>query len=232
MLSPTPSPSAPAGSSDAFLSTWFFTVGRNIDPQGTITLDTSANNGDGKLQATMAANNSAFMVQFCPYPQGFANCITVASVTTDANAFASTSFTFPVKGTFSGAFQVADTTGSQSEISSTGSAGTSFKSALLPAATITGGIGQTTGNSPGSGSAAMHGTTAHIMLSDAFPNHTFNTAVCSLFPQTPCNMLANITTDAHGNASADVGTVTPRGGSIFRVSDANGVQFVTAFRVE
>jgi len=56
--------------------------------------------------------------------------------------------------------------------------------------------------------------------------------VCSLFPQTPCNMLANITTDAHGNASADVGTVTPRGGSIFRVSDANGVQFVTAFRVE
>jgi len=44
--------------------------------------------------------------------------------------------------------------------------------------------------------------------------------------------LGNITTDAKGNASADVGTIQPAGWSIFRVSDASGVQFVTAFRVQ
>src|SRR5258708_12398419 len=131
MPSPSPSPSPSAATSDAFLSTWFFTVGRNIDPQGTITLDTSANNGSGNLEATMSANNSAFMVQFCPYPQGFANCTTVASVTTNANAFVSTSFTFPVKGTFSGAFQVVDANGTHTESTPTASTATTFKSALL-----------------------------------------------------------------------------------------------------
>jgi hypothetical protein len=75
-------------------------------------------------------------------------------------------------------------------------------------------------------------TTAHITLTGTLPNHTFNTAVCSLFLQTPCAALANITTDAQGNASANVGTVQPAGWSVFRVSDANGVQFVTAFRVQ
>src|SRR6266851_1574146 len=139
MPSPSPSPNSSAGPSDAFLSTWFFTVGRNIDPQGTITLDTSANNGAGNLEATMSANNSAFMVQFCPYPQGFANCTTVASVTTSASAFVNINFTFPEKGTFSGAFQIVDGNGTQSEITATCTIGTSFKSALLPAATITGG---------------------------------------------------------------------------------------------
>jgi hypothetical protein len=94
-----------------------------------------------------------------------------------------------------------------SEPTATASSGISFKSALLPAATVTGGINQTTGNSPGIGSAVMNGTTAHITLTSAFPYHTFNTAVCSLFLRTACATLANITTDAQGNASANVGTV-------------------------
>ena len=43
---PSPSPT-PAAASDAFLASWFFTVGRNSAPVGTITLDTTANNGAG-----------------------------------------------------------------------------------------------------------------------------------------------------------------------------------------
>ena len=123
-----------------------------------------------------------------------------------------------------------DANGTQSEASSTGATGINFKSALLPAASVTGGIGQTTGASPGTGSVVMNATTAHISLTGAFPNHTFDTAVCSLFLQTPCQALASITTDANGNAHANVGTVSPASWSIFRVSDASGVQFVTAFR--
>jgi hypothetical protein len=231
--SPVPSPSpTPAAASDAYLSTWFFTVGRNPQPQGTISVDTSTNNGAGNIHATMPANNSTFVLQFCPYPQGFSNCMNVASITTGASATVNMNFTFPVKGTFSGAFQILDAGGSQAEATGTGSTGINFKSALLPAATVTGGINQTTGNSPGIGSAFVSGTTAHITLTGALPNHTFNTSVCSLFLQTPCATLANITTNPQGNADANVGTIQPAGWSIFRISDASGVQFVTAFRVQ
>jgi hypothetical protein len=72
---------------------------------------------------------------------------------------------------------------------------------------------QTTGNSPGFGSAAVTGTTAHITLTGALPNHTFNTALCSVFPG-PCDTLGNITTDAQGNANVDVGAVN---GTSFKV---------------
>jgi hypothetical protein len=227
---PSPSPTTTAAS-DAFLSTWFFTVGRNPAPEGTITVDTTANNGAGNFQAHTAANNSTFILQFCPYPQGFMNCINVTPITTGTTDFANVNFTFPVKGTFSGAFQVVDANGTQSEAAGNGSTGISFKSALLPAASVTGGINQTTGNSPGFGSAAVTGTTAHITLTGALPNHTFNTALCSL-SLGPCDTLGNITTNAQGNANADVGKVNVTGLNVFRVSDASGVQFVTAFRVQ
>jgi hypothetical protein len=205
-------------------------VGRNSAPQGTITVDTNANHGSGSLQAFAESVNSTFTLQFCPYPQGFSNCTNVTTFHSDASGFGNVNFTFPMKGTFSGAFLILDSNGNQTEAASTGNSGLSFKSALLPAAAITGGIGQTTGNSPGSGSASMNGTTAHITLSGAFPNHTFNTALCSLANQ--CSSLANITTDAMGDATADVGTVQQTGFSVFRVSDPNGIQFVTAFRVQ
>ena len=225
--SPAPSPSpTPAAASDVFLATWFFvSPGKNpAPPAGTITLDATANNGAGNSQ--VPGVNSTVFLQFCPYPQGFAGCSTISSFTSDFD------FIFPFKGTFSGIFQVTDAGGNQMAVTATSSTGTNFKSALLPAATVTGGIQQTTGNSPGIGTAAVTGTTAHITLTGAFPNHTFNTAVCSLFLQTPCAALANITTDAQGNASADVGEVQPATWSVFRVSDASGVQFVTAFRVQ
>jgi len=176
--------------------------------------------------------NSILFLQFCPYPQGFAGCSTVTSFSSDSTGAANFGFIFPLKGTFSGAFQISDGSGNQIAVTATSSTGINFKSALLPAATVTGGIQQTTGNSPGIGSAFVSATTAHITLTGTLPNHTFNTAVCSLFLQTPCAALANITTDAQGNASANVGTVQPAGWSVFRVSDANGVQFVTAFRVQ
>lgn len=232
--SPVPSPSpnpTPATASDSFLSTWFFTVGRNPAPVGTITLDNTANNGAGNMQASVASNNSTFILQFCPYPQNFSNCMNVTAITSDANGSVNANFVFPAKGTFSGAFQVVDANGTQSQAAGNGSSGVSFKSALLPAATITGGINQTTGNSPGFGSAAVTGTTAHITLTGALPNHTFNTALCSLSVG-PCDILGNVTTDAQGNANADVGAVIGNSFNVFRLSDASGVQFVSAFRVQ
>ncbi len=182
------------------------------------------------MQAFVATGSSTFILQFCPYPQNFSNCMNVTSVTSNAQGAVNANFTFPAKGTFSGAFQIVDANGVQSEAAGNGSTGVSFKSALLPAATVTGGINQTTGNSPGFGSAVVTGTTAHITLTGALPNHTFNTALCSLSVG-PCDTLGNITTDAQGNAKADV-TVHVTSLNVFSLSDASGVQFVTAFRVQ
>jgi len=232
--SPAPSPSPTPAPADAFLASWLNNVGRNAGPVGTITLDTTANNGAGSTQGNglPAGGNSNFILQFCPYPQNFSNCVNVMAFTTNSTNTANQNFTFPLKGTFSGAFQILDTTGFADQVSGTGTTGIDFKSALLPAATITGGIGQTTGNSPGFGSVIVTNSTAHITLTGAFPNHTFNTAMCGVATQFPCTTLSNITTNAQGNASADVGSVPLAGGTIFRVSDASGVQFVTAFRVQ
>jgi hypothetical protein len=232
--SPVPSPSPTPASPDAFLASWLNVVGRNPGPVGTITVDTAANNGAGSTQVNglPGGGNSNFILQFCPYPQNFSNCANVTAFTTNSSNTANLNFTFPMKGTFSGAFQIVDTTGFADQVSGTGTTGINFKSALLPAATITGGINQTTGNSPGFGSVIVTNSTAHIMLAGALPNHTFNTAMCFVSTQSPCMTLGNVTTNSQGNASADVGAVPLAGGTIFRVSDANGVQFVTAFRVQ
>lgn len=233
--SPTPTPSpTPSATADAFLSTMFLEEGRSPSPMGPITVDTNTNNGAGNLHiSSPGVNNTTLILQFCPYPQAFNGCSNVTSFTTDASGNANVNFTFPEKGTFSGLFQLLQTNTAQLGQTETGTSGISFKSALLPAGTVTGGIQQTTGHAPGSGTAVVTGTTAHITLTATTPNHTFNTAVCDLFPQAPCTVFANLTTDAQGNASADVGTVQqPVGATIFRISDSDGVEFVTAFRVQ
>jgi hypothetical protein len=211
----------------------FLEAGRNPSPIGPVTIDTTANNGAGNIQLTTSGvTNTTLILQFCPYPQGFANCFTVTSFTTDAAGNANMNFTFPQKGAYSGTFQLIQTNTAQFGATATSSSGTSFRSALLPAGTVTGGIQQTTGHASGSGTAVMNGTTAHVTLTATTPSHMFTTAICSLFLATQCAALTSVTTDAQGNASADVGTVQPAGLSVFRISDADGVEFVTAFRVQ
>lgn len=234
----TPTPT-PAASPDAYLATIFLQQGQTPSKIGLIFVDTGANNGASHVQFSgIGETNTTLILQFCPYPQAnpaVLNCSNILSLTTDASGSASEGFTFPGRGTFSGQFQIVQTNGAQLAVTGTDTTGRSFHSALLPAATVTGGIQQTTGSAPGSGNIVMNGTDATITLTGTTPNHTFTTAVCSLFPTgpapAPCIALANITTDAQGNASADVGPVQRDLFSIFQVSDSDGVEFVTAFRV-
>ncbi len=230
--SPSPTPSPTPSAADSFLAQIFLSVGKNPVSQGQITVDTVANNGAGNLQLNNVGANLSLILQFCPYPQAFANCINVSPLTTDANGNANINFQFPQKGAFSGEFQLVDMTGSQFAAAGTGAAGVNFRSALLPAGTITGGIAQPTGMAPGIGALTVTGTTAHVTLTGTTPNATFNVAICGIFPQTPCAPLANVTTDMNGNASMDVGTVQTEGSDIFRLSDAAGVEFVSGFRVQ
>ena len=235
--SPTPGPTAsptPSPTPDAFLATMFESIGRTPAADGQVTVDTISNNGAGdlKLVGVGTGANTNFILEFCPYPRAFTGCTNLAAFATDAGGNASVNFQFAQKGSFAGQFAFLDMTGFDFAASSTGSSGVNFHAALLPARTISGGIGQTTGTAPGSGLVTVNGTTAHVVLTGTTPNNTFSTAVCDLFPQTPCTPLANITTDANGNASVDVGTVQPPGPSIFRLSDAAGVEFVSGFRVQ
>ena len=231
---PTPSPMpTPGGSAgpDSFLAQIFVSVGKTPTSQGHITIDTAANSGMGSVQLNAAGANNSLILQFCPFPQSFNNCMNITSFTTDANGNANMSFMFPQKGTFSGLFQLVGMSGVQFAASGSGGTGMNFQSALLPAATITGGIAQPTGSAPGSGAAMVTNTMAHITLNGSMPNHTFSTALCGLFPQTPCTPMAGVTTDMNGNASMDVGMLAPGSDGIFVVSDSAGAQYVTAFRV-
>jgi hypothetical protein len=230
--STTPSRSA---APDAYLATVFVNAGMFQLESGQVTVDNTANNGAGNLQLTNvgSAVSSSLVLQFCVPPSpafGFAGCFDVTSFTTDAKGNASVSFSFPRKGTFTGIFQLLSN-GGEIAVTATGTTGTNFRSALLPAASITGGIGQTTGAATGSGSVVVTGTTAHMTLSSTTPNHAFDTAVCVALSG-PCTGLATVTTDAQGNASADIGSVQPGGWSLFSVSDSAGVEFVSAFRVQ
>jgi hypothetical protein len=230
--SPSPIPSPTPSTPDSYLAQIFLSVGKNPVSQGQITVDTAANNGAGNLQLNNVGAHLNLILQLCPYPQAFANCINVTSLATDAMGNANVNFQFPQKGAFSGEFQLVDMTGNQFAAAGAGATGVNFHSALLPAGTITGGIAQPTGMAPGLGAVTVTGATAHVALTGTKPNATFSVAICGIFPQTPCTPLSNVTTDMNGNSSMDVGTVQTAGSNIFRLNDAAGVEFVSGFRVQ
>lgn len=222
-----PAPTAPSGP-DTYLAQLFQVAERVAISEGHLTLNTAANDGAGNLQFERASTNTSNLVlQFCP-SKDLKNCFTIIpSLATDANGNANVNFTFPQKGTFSGVFMIM-LNGDQWGYAATGNSGKNFQSALLPASSVTGGINQTTGAAQGSGSVVVNDTTAHLVLNQTTPNHTFNAEICAI----SCQSLAKITTDAQGNATADIPSIQPGGGSVFRLSDETGVQFVSAFRVQ
>jgi hypothetical protein len=233
--SPTPSPS-PSPSSDSPDSLQLNTqqvAGRLNLPDGQITLDTVTNNGAGKL---IVPNQSGTLVlQFCSFPGNLSltGCLNIASFTQTANPI-DLDFVFPQKGTFAGWFQVLDNSGAQVYVSlmqgPSNDPGVPYRSALLPARSLTLPLGQTTGSAPGGGSMSVVGLTAHVILKGAIPNHTFSLAICR---SVPCIAVPNssFTTDAQGNASVDA-ALTDTDVLIFAVMDTDGAEFVSAFRVQ
>ena len=224
----TPAPNGSTTAPDAYQAGIENTIGKNITSMGQITVDTSANNGAGTLQVQVGTSQSTtFILQFCPYPQAFNGCLNVQSFNGSGMVMTSVNFQFPAKGTFAGEFQIM-ANGAQQFVGDLGLSGS--HAALLPARGVTGGIGQTTGSAPGSGTVTVNNQTAHVTLSATTANHTFTVAICGLFPSTPCSVLGTVMTDAQGNGSADFTGVA--GVPVIRVSDTEGAEFVSGFRVE
>jgi hypothetical protein len=230
---PTPSPTpGPSTSPDSYLATVICcVVSRSPTVVGQTTVDASANNGAGVWPSVGTSNGVTMVLKFCPYnSQSVNNCLNVATYTSGGG---NVNFTFPAKGAFAGsfiAFLDGDNTDPQVYTASGASSGLNFESAMLPAGTITGGIGQATGNAPGSGVLTATSTTAHLALTGTLPNHAFQVSVCAL--NASCRFLSNITTDTQGSASADVGTLRNQDDDIFLVGDSSGVEFISAFRVQ
>jgi len=235
---PAPSPTPPIGP-DSLQINLQPIVGRINLPNGQVTLDTIANDGAGKLIVPQLLTNpqEGLVFQFCSFPTNLnlTGCMNIVSFTQTGNPV---NFDFPQKGTFTGLFQVVDNSGNQLETSlvqgPSATPGVPYRSALLPAGSLTVPLGQTTGNSPGSGSMSVVGSTAHVILQGTAPNHTFSLAICN---SVPCTAVPNssFTTDVQGSISVDI-ALTQANGFIsafsFAVMDSDGAEFVSAFRVQ
>jgi hypothetical protein len=225
MPSPTPTP-APVVA-DAFLATMFPTVGRSSPPRGQITVDTAANTGAGMIEIDGLALTAAGTMQFCAYAQPN-NCFAVPVTAGNGGS----NFQFPMKGTFAGVFHASDQ--AQEYFSGFGApASVNFQSTLLPASSITGGVGETPGNAPlASGSVTVTGSIIHVVLNGTTPNHNFSVSFCGVFGPSSCTIIGQFTSGANGNATADASQVSEVTGSFFLVRDNGGAaEFISAFRV-
>ena len=222
--SPTPTPTpVPA---DAFLATMFPTVGRSSPPRGQITVDTTANTGSGRIEIDGLPLTAAGIIQFCPYAQPN-GCFAVPFTA----ATGGSSFQFPRQGTFAGSFNVSDL--AQVYFSGFGlPSSVNFHSALLPASSITGGVGETPGTAPlASGTVTATGPNIHIVLNGTIPDHTFQVSFCNAFGPSSCTGIGQFTSGANGNAIDDVSLGAQGTDGFLLLRDAAGPEFISAFRV-
>jgi len=236
---PSASPSfAPPTTPDNYSAYLLSAVGRNnfIQNFGKVTVDTASNNGVGILQVQPGtATATPFTLLFCPYPTNYQNipfqyqnCSAVTTFTSTAQA-QTVNFTMP-KGTYSGAFLLI---GNGVEFASAGmstsTAGTGLQSAILPAASVSGGIGTTAGPDTGSGSVSTNSTTLQVNVVGAMPNHPYNIQLCEL--NANCKSVGTLTSNGSGNIAGSLPTGDfPLFVGVVTLSDNSGVEFISAFR--
>jgi hypothetical protein len=224
----TPAPS-PATTPDKYLATFFFADGHDTSSKGTIAIDSTANDGAGKVELSLGSfgPNSTFTLQFCPDGGNFQNCFDVGTVTTDSAGNSKSSFVFPRKGTFSGVFTLNSdgTIFFYAGINTSGSE-PSFSSKFLPMGAVG---GSASGESGGIGTVLVVGQTGHITLHGAAANHTYDVAyTCG---NLACQTIGTLTTNGQGNGSVDVPVNVLGFSGGIGLTDSSGVAYVRAFRV-
>jgi hypothetical protein len=190
-------------------------------------VDTVANNGAGKVQIDGAGLRAGATLQFCPIGGNLQNCFNLP-ITAGSGA---TNFQIPVNSALAGVFVVHDPVDGQVFQSGFGTtAGESFQSALLPASSIAGGIGETTGNAPlMSGSVTVSGSTLHLVLNGTTPNQSFSVSGC-IPASSLCPPFGNVVSNADGSLTADLPEPLISFGIIV-VRDSAGAEFISGFRL-
>jgi hypothetical protein len=206
------------------MATMFPAIG-SLPPRGQITVDTTANTGAGRIEIDGKPLSSTGTLQFCPYAQP-SGCFAVP-VTAGTGV---SNFQFPKLGTFAGVFHAFDQ--GQEFTSGFGEpAGVNFHAAWLPAASITGGVGETPGHAPlSSGSVSVTGSIIHMVLNGTTPNDTFLISFCSAFGPSGCTVIGQFTSGANGSATADVSQGSPVAAGLLMLRDSAGAEFISAFR--
>jgi hypothetical protein len=204
----------------------------NLAPQGTITVDATANDGRGRLQIGGGEPNSLYDLRFCPnaFPAP-PNCSDVTSYTTDGNGAATVNFQMTQPGPLSGIFVVfKNGTAVYGAGPDTLDSGVSFQAALLPTPEH---------SRPGSGRVTVTGTNFHLVLTGGIPNHGFQVFICFIFPDSSCDTAAILQTDAQGNGTVDWQEINASTGSAqfvwpvaFALFDNGPFPYATAFRVD
>ena len=214
-----------------------FLVGRTNGVAGTIGLNATSNNGSVHLQLTgdCGGPNANLVLEFWPLGGTFAQQVQVGTFTANADETANATFQFPLKGNFAGFFEVylqpfSSLTFCLASGPNAFSSGQSYSAPLLPASSITGGIGAPTGTASGTGRVTVTGNTASVSLSNASAAQNFIVNDCGDTMQ-HCTAIGTLTTDAQGNASGAFGMNGTVSGN-FVLSDSAGAEYVAGFHVQ
>ena len=201
-------------------------------------MNAASNNGSITLQISgdCGGPNANLVLEFWPFGATFAQQVQVGTFTANADDTSKATLQFPQKGNFAGIFDIdLQSPDGPGNCLTTGpnpfDSGQSYSVPLLPASSISGGVGATTGTASGSGRVTVTGATANVSLSNAgaAQNLTVNDCGTSM---DHCTAIGTLTTDAQGNAS---GAFTMNGtgyGGSFVLSDTAGVEYVSGFHVQ
>jgi hypothetical protein len=211
---------------------------------GQITVSTT---GSGAMDIHDPVANASFKINWCNFP-GTTGCFDIGTFNADSSGEVKNTFAFPMHGSFAGVFGL--TEGGVNQFSAgfdIPNGSTPFQAALLPAASITAGLGAFApqfgvGNdtiSSGSVAVAAGASTAHLVLQGVPANQTYSAMFCSngaLPSGSGCTQSANFSSDGSGNAAVDMtpGTGVGKAGVFLvqrRMVSQAPIEFVSGFRV-
>lgn len=177
-----------------------------------------SNNGDIRIDSTGNNQRVTYTVQFCPYPATtFSSCMDLGTFTTGSSGNSTFTTHFPKSGNWAGIFRIRDGNNIQTE---TAGSTTTFNASVMQWVSAANGVGS---SYPGSGTLTVANGMAHVNLRGVAPNTTYNFTV-SYMGGSSSYQVGSITTDASGNATADI-SLTNSGAAavaIFSLSSSNG----------
>ncbi len=235
--SPTPAPS-PSGGGGGTSGTpqWQVALhginGNNGGLSGTATVTTS---GDVTLQFTGATPSTTFTLAFCPVSivSNSVPCVSLPTAMSDASGAGQVSFHFPQSGTWAGYFSGRTSNASVAGFGSVAETAGAYNSPVqqIVPATKANGVGIDGGHpqDPGSGTISVTNGLVHVALTGAVPNKAYNVFSC-YSGSSSCQSAGRITTDASGNATADL-KLSSNGVGIVAIGETTGsVMFAGGFK--
>ena len=194
---------------------------------GQVTVNT---NGDVTVQVTGLTGASSYPLSFCQY-EVFTCFDNLATVAVDGSGNGQATFHFPSSGAWAGIFRLMNGSNTAAETSGTASTFNASPMQLEPISTTNGGKMLSSGaQNPGSGTVTASSGNIHVTLAGGVKSSMYSVSVCYMGGSS-CYNSGSFTTDASGNASADVKNQSTTAVAVMRLTSASGTGLVTGFKV-